>query len=97
MEGTLKNVYAVYIERTRNLHYLEGELRHYELREKEKKNETERALRKMRKMLKEEELRILRGEQDIDEDNIDERIAERDHEVSYSPPPPSSSLSPSSP
>ena len=82
LEDTLKGVYDVYIEKFRNLQYLEKELQKYELREMEKKNEADRALKKMRKMLRDEELRILRGEQDVDEDRIEDSGFDSDRVVS---------------
>lgn len=65
-------VYETYLERFRNLQYLESELSKYHNAEMEKKQENDRALRKMQKRLREEELKILRGEQDVDENAIDD-------------------------
>lgn len=72
LETELKAIYETYLERFRNLHYLEGELRHYHLAEMEKKRETDKQLKRMQNRLREEEMRILRGDQPVDENHIDQ-------------------------
>lgn len=64
LEKDLQQQYEVYMERFRNLDYLENELDMYNKSEKEKLEENDRSLKRMQKRLREEELRILRGEQD---------------------------------
>eukprot|EP00455_Lapot_gusevi_P052994 TRINITY_DN8177_c0_g1_i6.p1 TRINITY_DN8177_c0_g1~~TRINITY_DN8177_c0_g1_i6.p1 ORF type:complete len:237 (-),score=75.70 TRINITY_DN8177_c0_g1_i6:124-834(-) len=83
LEKELKVVYDTYIERFRNLQYLESELDKYHRSELEKKQETDRALRRMQKKLREEELRILRGEamdneRDFNDDIYDSAKEEED-------------------
>lgn len=67
LQGELRVLYAQYLERFRNVNYLEAELSKYRAQEYEKKLESDRALNRMQKRLHEEELRILRGE-DEDKD-----------------------------
>lgn len=62
LERELQKQYEVYIERFRNLDYLEYELDGYDKTEKEKLEENNRSLKRMQKRLREEELRLLRGE-----------------------------------
>lgn len=64
LEQELEKYYTVYIEKFRNVEYLEDQLKNYNQAEQEKLEESERNLKRMQKRLKEEELRILRGEQD---------------------------------
>merc|ERR1712096_75247 len=63
-EAELSSLYAQYLERFRNLDYLEHELDMLNREEQEKMEENERALKKMQKRLREEEWRLLRGVQD---------------------------------
>ena len=63
LEGDLQKQYVVYLERFRNLDYLEHELGELDKAEREKVEEAERSLKRMQKRLREEELKILRGEQ----------------------------------
>jgi len=66
LEKELEKYYGVYIEKFRNVEYLEHELERYNQEEQEKLEESERNLRRMQKRLKEEELKILRGEHEGD-------------------------------
>lgn len=69
LEQDLKAVYEIYMERHRNLSFLESELDMHYKNEREKKLQADRALKRMQKRLREEELRILRGEQGYDEND----------------------------
>merc|ERR1719171_2623135 len=62
MEMDLEKYYEQYVSRFRNLDYLEHELDLLNKEEQEKMEENERALKKMQKRLREEEWRLLRGE-----------------------------------
>uniref|UniRef100_A0A7S2G6A9 Clusterin-associated protein 1 n=1 Tax=Florenciella parvula TaxID=236787 RepID=A0A7S2G6A9_9STRA len=75
LEKDLQQQYEVYMERFRNLDYLENELDMYNKSEKEKLEENDRSLKRMQKKLRDEELRILRGEQDgeANDDGYDRR------------------------
>ncbi len=62
LEKELQRHYDVYIEKFRNLNYLEHELEKYHKAEQERKEEHERRLKKMRERLLKEEVDLLRGE-----------------------------------
>merc|ERR1711907_559238 len=72
LEKELEKIYGSYVEKFRNVEYLEHQLEQYNQAEQEKLEESERNLKRMQKRLKEEELRILRGEQegDLGDDDI---------------------------
>jgi len=80
LQGQLQQMYNVYLERFRNLEYLENEMENYYRAEQEKAEENERHLKKMQKRLREEELRILRGEQEVDENGLDDDDSETESE-----------------
>eukprot|EP00899_Mesostigma_viride_P001214 jgi/Mesvir1/11093/Mv02464-RA.2 len=71
LQVDLQALYVVYLERFRNLEYLESQLERHRRAEQERVEETERELKRMQKRLREEELRILRGEAQVDEANIE--------------------------
>ena len=77
LEGELQKQYAVYLERFRNLDYLQAELQTYHSAEKEEVNEHDRNLKRMQKRLREEELRILRGEQEPAGEAARKEVSER--------------------
>ena len=62
LEKELQRHYDIYIEKFRNLDYLEHELNKYHKIEEEKKEEHERKLKKMRERLLKDEVELLRGE-----------------------------------
>jgi len=68
LEEELVRHYEVYLERFRNLDYLEDELERMNQVEREKLKDSDRQLQRMQKRLRDEELRILRGEGEIDGD-----------------------------
>ncbi|KAF5840254.1 Clusterin-associated protein-1-domain-containing protein [Dunaliella salina] len=70
LQTELNGLYTSYLDKFRNLEYLESELQTYYLAEQEKMEAQERRLKKMQKRLAAEELRILRGEQDVDETQL---------------------------
>ncbi len=84
LETELKIVYEHYLERFRNLNYLEAELEKYHETEREKQRESDRVLRRMQRRMKEEELRVLRGDgegggregEDLDQDEDEDEFAE---------------------
>lgn len=86
LEGELRQVYDMYLERYRNLSYLESELHKYHQAELEKKADSDRALKRMQKRLREEELCILRGEQGVDEEHLDDHVFDSGKEDSDSEP-----------
>lgn len=82
-EKELRLLYGVYVERVRNVRWLEGEMREMREAEEEERKERERQRVKVQKRMKEEERRMLRGEGDEDdngsgEDEEDEEDEEED-------------------
>jgi len=64
LEQELERYYEQYVGRFRNLDYLEHEVDSLNREEKERMDENEKALKRMQKRLRDEEWRILRGEED---------------------------------
>merc|ERR1712048_1067348 len=64
LEQELERYYEQYVGRFRNLDYLEHEIDSLNREEKERMEENDRALKKMQKRLRDEEWRLLRGEED---------------------------------
>lgn len=62
LEKDLVKHYEGYLERFRNLDFLEHELDVYHKTEQQKLEENDRSLKRMQKKLREDELRQLRGE-----------------------------------
>eukprot|EP00730_Choanoeca_flexa_P005734 TRINITY_DN12007_c6_g1_i6.p1 TRINITY_DN12007_c6_g1~~TRINITY_DN12007_c6_g1_i6.p1 ORF type:complete len:403 (+),score=92.93 TRINITY_DN12007_c6_g1_i6:1275-2483(+) len=78
LEAEMQRQYEAYIEKFRNLSFLERELEIHNQREQDKFEETERQLRRMQERLRDEELRLIRGGEDgaldmDDEDDYDDR------------------------
>ncbi|OQS06332.1 clusterin-associated protein 1 [Thraustotheca clavata] len=63
LEKELERQYVIYCERFRNLDYLQHELDLHNERELKKLQENDRTLKKMQKKFRDDELAILRGEQ----------------------------------
>jgi len=68
LEQELAAEYEVYLERFRNLDFLEHELDKHNTAEKEKLEASDRALKRLQKRLRDDELRLFIGEQDVGED-----------------------------
>eukprot|EP01041_Mallomonas_annulata_P006988 gene6988-14203_t len=71
LEKDLQRHYEVYMEKFRNLDYLEHELEQYYKNEEERRLENERRLKKMRERLLREEVELLRGagnREDVDDE-----------------------------
>lgn len=64
-ERELEKIYNEYLEKFRNLDYLEHQLDIYNKQEEETFMESQRVLEKIKKTLQEEEKRILRGEGEV--------------------------------
>ncbi|KAJ3270401.1 Clusterin-associated protein 1 [Terramyces sp. JEL0728] len=64
IEVDLVRVYNIYMEKFRNLTFLEQQLDEYHREEQDKFEETESSLKRMQSRLREEELELLRGEND---------------------------------
>lgn len=74
LEQELSGQYALYVQSWRNLSYLENELDTINMHEQEKIAENDRQLKHMQKRLREEELRILRGQAKVDEKALDDAL-----------------------
>jgi clusterin-associated protein 1 len=61
IEVDLINLYETYMERYRNLTFLEQQLDEYNQGEQDQFEETEESLKKMQDRIRQEELRLLRG------------------------------------
>eukprot|EP00472_Partenskyella_glossopodia_P009653 CAMPEP_0197523152 /NCGR_PEP_ID=MMETSP1318-20131121/8144_1 /TAXON_ID=552666 /ORGANISM="Partenskyella glossopodia, Strain RCC365" /LENGTH=440 /DNA_ID=CAMNT_0043075755 /DNA_START=119 /DNA_END=1441 /DNA_ORIENTATION=- len=78
LETELKMVYEAYLERFRNLTFLETELEKYNEAEREKQRESDRMLRRRQRKMKQEELRILRGADTMDEGHAEDDLDDDD-------------------
>eukprot|EP00746_Dinoflagellata_sp_MGD_P005070 gnl/MRDRNA2_/MRDRNA2_109814_c0_seq1.p1 gnl/MRDRNA2_/MRDRNA2_109814_c0~~gnl/MRDRNA2_/MRDRNA2_109814_c0_seq1.p1 ORF type:complete len:413 (+),score=123.29 gnl/MRDRNA2_/MRDRNA2_109814_c0_seq1:128-1366(+) len=67
LEAELEKQYDQYVGRFRNLDYLEYEVDRFNKAEEEKMEEEKRALKKMQKRLRDEEWKMLRGEEEYDD------------------------------
>eukprot|EP00823_Brevimastigomonas_motovehiculus_P009691 TRINITY_DN941_c0_g1_i1.p1 TRINITY_DN941_c0_g1~~TRINITY_DN941_c0_g1_i1.p1 ORF type:complete len:605 (-),score=222.48 TRINITY_DN941_c0_g1_i1:124-1938(-) len=67
LEKELRVCYNSYVEKYRNLHYLETELSKYHKQELERKMENDRILKQMQKRLREEELAMMHGDREMDD------------------------------
>eukprot|EP00842_Homolaphlyctis_polyrhiza_P003322 jgi/Hompol1/3991/HPOL_006869-RA len=66
IEVDLSKLYETYMEKFRNLTFLEQQLDEYNREEQDKHEETESSLKRMQSRLREEELRLLRGEKEVE-------------------------------
>jgi len=74
LEGELSVQYSMYVQAWRNLSYLESELDAIHALEEERIAENDRQMHQMQRRLREEELRILRGQTKVDERALDEAL-----------------------
>ncbi|KAJ3043205.1 Clusterin-associated protein 1 [Rhizophlyctis rosea] len=65
IEVELSRLYEIYMEKFRNLTYLEQQLDEHNRLEQDKFEETEMSLKQMQSRLREEELRLLRGDKEM--------------------------------
>lgn len=65
IEAELTKLYAEYIEKFRNMAYLEQQVDEYDRMERDRIEESESTLKKMQNQLREEELRLLRNEKEL--------------------------------
>jgi hypothetical protein len=54
LQGDLQGLFTTYMEKFRNLEWLEGQLEQHNRKEQERMDETERALKRMQRRIKEE-------------------------------------------
>nr|CCA23227.1 clusterinassociated protein 1 putative [Albugo laibachii Nc14] len=76
LEKELEHQYAIYCERFRNLDYLQRELDLHNAREMKRLAENDRSLKKLQKKFRDDELAILRGEQ---EDPLENSLADNNN------------------
>ena len=67
MEQELERLYNKYLEKFRNLDYLEHQLDTFNQAEEEKFDNAQKALKRMQDRIKDEEMKILRGEEEVNE------------------------------
>jgi len=70
LEEDLKVLYQEYMDKYRNLTYLEQQLEEYNRLEQDKSDENELNLKKMQNKLREEEWKMLRGEKELKENQL---------------------------
>ena len=71
LQAQMQELYTKYLERHRNLEYLESQLEWHRSSEQKQIDEASKKIRKMQRRLQDEEMRLLRGEVAV-EDNEDE-------------------------
>merc|ERR1719230_1114155 len=74
LEVELSAHYAMYVQAWRNMSYLEAELDEMNAHEEDRIAENDRQLKMMQRRLREEELRVLRGQTKVDERALDEAL-----------------------
>ena len=67
LQAQMQDLYTKYLERHRNLEYLESQLELHRSTEQQQIDAASKKIRKMQKRLQDEEMRILRGEAAIEE------------------------------
>lgn len=78
LQAQLQQLYVVYLERFRNLEYLEGRVERHEAAAQAKADSSERQLLRMQRRLQAEEMAILRGDEKIDEEQFDRSMLDED-------------------
>jgi len=74
MNRNLRNSTLSLLRKLRNLDYLEHQLDLYNQAEEEKLAESQKALKRKQEQMKAEEMRILRGEEEVNENMLEEQI-----------------------
>jgi len=85
LEQELERYYEQYVGRFRNLDYLEHEIDVLNQEEKDRMEENERALKRMQKRLRDEEWRLLRGEEE-DKGKSDRKAKRMQQAKQWMPP-----------
>eukprot|EP00281_Chroomonas_sp_CCMP1168_P018137 CAMPEP_0206221106 /NCGR_PEP_ID=MMETSP0047_2-20121206/5232_1 /ASSEMBLY_ACC=CAM_ASM_000192 /TAXON_ID=195065 /ORGANISM="Chroomonas mesostigmatica_cf, Strain CCMP1168" /LENGTH=326 /DNA_ID=CAMNT_0053643807 /DNA_START=72 /DNA_END=1049 /DNA_ORIENTATION=+ len=76
LEEELQDMYRDYLERYRNLDYIESQLEAHNKQEQERIDENERQMKRMQKKLKEDEMKVLRGDVQLDENDLEDSLIE---------------------
>jgi len=74
LEVELSAHYSMYVQAWRNMSYLESEMDELNANEEDRIAENDRQLKMMQRRLREEELRVLRGQTKVDERALDEAL-----------------------
>lgn len=77
LEQEIEKLYEAYVIRFRNVAYLEHDLDEYSKKEEEKSKHANETLAKDRQKIIEDEMRLLRGDPEVEESTIDSNIANR--------------------
>ena len=83
LQAELQNLYVVYLERFRNLEYLEAAVEKHQVAEQQKAERSEQKLRKMQRRLENEEMAILRGLSELDEEQLDRSMLDDEDEDDF--------------
>jgi len=74
LEEELHDLFREYLERYRNLDYIESQLEQFNKQEQERIDDNERQMKRMQKKIKDEELKVLRGDIQLDENELDDSL-----------------------
>ncbi|KAL0048072.1 hypothetical protein WJX82_007015 [Trebouxia sp. C0006] len=78
LQAELQQLFATYLERFRNLEFLQGQLEGHRLLQRNKMEIADRTMKHMQKRLRDDELRVLRGEVEVDEAQLEADSADLD-------------------
>ena len=74
LEVELSDLFRIYLEKHRNLDYLQSQLDNHKQREKERMDENDRKMREMQRKIKDDELSMMRGEREVVEGGFDDEF-----------------------
>jgi clusterin-associated protein 1 len=74
LEVELSDLFRIYLEKHRNLDYLQSQLDNHKQREQERMDENDRKMREMQRKIKDDELSMMRGEREVVEGGIDDEF-----------------------
>jgi hypothetical protein len=74
LEVELSDMFRVYLEKHRNLDYLQSQLDSHKQREKERMDENDRKMREIQRKIKDDELSMMRGEREIVEGGLEDEF-----------------------
>jgi hypothetical protein len=74
LEVELGDLFRVYLEKQRNLDYLQSQLDSHKQREKERMDENDRKMREIQRKIKDDELSMMRGEREIVEAGLEDEF-----------------------
>ena len=80
LEKELERLYQIYLEKFRNLDYLEHQMDRYNQEDQIRFEESQKNLLRIQKKIKEEEWKVLRGDQEVDESLLDQQINEAEQD-----------------